>query len=130
MMEEHEKMVAYRLDRANQAIAEAKFLIREKHLHTAVNRLYYACFYTVSALLITKEISVKRHSAAIQLFGLHFIGPGLISKESGRFYSQMLELRQESDYEYFIEFEKEEIEALVPQAEALINEITSFLQHR
>ena len=82
MMEERRKMVKYRIDRASEAIAEARFLIRENHLHTAVNRLYYACFYAVSALLLTKEISVKRHSAAIQLFGLHCIGPGIVSKES------------------------------------------------
>ena len=42
----------------------------------------------------------------------------------------MLELRQESDYEYFIEFETDEIESLVPMTEALIKEISSFLKNQ
>lgn len=126
-MEGQKEMALYRMGRANEAIEEAQVLLDAHRHNAAINRLYYSCFFAVSALLLTKDISVKRHSAAIQMFGLHFVGPGLISKESGRFYSQMLELRQESDYEYFIEFDAQEVLDLVPQVEALITEIRNLL---
>lgn len=130
MMEGRNEMIAYRLARAHEAITEAKFLIQHQHLNTAVNRLYYACFYSVSALLLSKELVVKRHSAAIQLFGLHFVGTGIVSRDAGRFYSHMLELRQESDYEYFVEFDIGEVDDLVPKAEALIAEIIVLLNNQ
>jgi uncharacterized protein len=47
-------LVQYRLDRAREALAEAVLLLDSGHANTGVNRLYYACFYAVSALLLTK----------------------------------------------------------------------------
>ena len=46
-------LVQYRLDRAREALAEAALLLDSGHANTGVNRLYYACFYAVSALLFT-----------------------------------------------------------------------------
>ena len=50
---EEAALVRYRLERAREAIDEARLLFETGHLHTYVNRLYYACFYAVSALLFT-----------------------------------------------------------------------------
>ncbi len=120
-------VVRYKLSRANEALEEAAFLIEYKHFNTSVNRMYYACFYAVTALLYNKDIIVKRHSAAIQMFGLHFISTGIISRESGKFYSEIFELRQDSDYENFIEFEENEVLELMPSARKLITEAEHIL---
>jgi len=45
--------VRYRLDRAAEALAEAQLLLAHGHTRTAMNRPYFACFYAVSALLLT-----------------------------------------------------------------------------
>jgi uncharacterized protein (UPF0332 family) len=39
----------------------------------SVSRAYYAMFYVVQALLITKNLSFSTHSGIINAFGLHFI---------------------------------------------------------
>jgi uncharacterized protein (UPF0332 family) len=120
-------IVAYKLYRANDAIEEVAFLLEHKRFTTAINRLYYGCFYAVTALLYTKGILIKRHSAAIQMFGLHFVSTGLISRASGKFYSEIFEMRQDSDYESFIEFEEQEVVELLPLAKNLISEIEQLL---
>ena len=47
-------LVRYRLARARESLAEAELLFANDHVRTAVNRLYYACFYAVSALLLAE----------------------------------------------------------------------------
>lgn len=45
-------LVLYRMSRANEALEDARILAREERWNACVNRLYYACFYAVSALLV------------------------------------------------------------------------------
>ena len=59
MTKEEKDLVAYRMERAHEAIDEAKMLFEAGHINSYVNRLYYACFYAVSALLLTKDISTR-----------------------------------------------------------------------
>ena len=62
MTPETRMLVQYRLDRAHEALAEASLLLDSGHANTGVNRLYYACFYAVSALLLTKGLTATSHS--------------------------------------------------------------------
>jgi len=41
-----EELANYRIERAQEAIEEARLLAAENYWNTAVSRLYYACFYT------------------------------------------------------------------------------------
>ena len=44
--------VAYRLERARETLAEARLLVESDRMRGAVNRVYYAMFYAVSALAL------------------------------------------------------------------------------
>lgn len=76
-------LIRYRLDRAFESIDEAKLLLQNGHFHSSVNRLYYACFYAVSGLLLTAELSSTKHSGTIALFERHWVNTGKVSKELG-----------------------------------------------
>jgi hypothetical protein len=52
MTSEKQALVTYRLERARQSLEEAMLLLEAGHANAYVNRLYYACFYAVSALLL------------------------------------------------------------------------------
>jgi uncharacterized protein (UPF0332 family) len=69
-------LVAYKYAKALDTLGEVGSHIDNHFWATAVNRLYYACFYAVSALLVDKGISVKTHAGVRQMFGLHFISTG------------------------------------------------------
>ena len=113
-------IVAYRLRKANQLLYDVDVLIENELWNSAINRMYYACFHAVSALLIKNGIQVKTHMGVRQAFGLHFVKTGMISLEFGRVFSRIYDKRQSSDYDDFIEFTKEEIEKLYPQIKAFV----------
>ncbi|MDE5743634.1 MAG: HEPN domain-containing protein, partial [Bacteroidales bacterium] len=44
-------VVKYRIENAEKTLAEVAAHIQNGYYNTAVNRMYYACFYAASALL-------------------------------------------------------------------------------
>ena len=68
MKKEIRALVIYRLNRADESLEEALILLERNHINTFVNRLYYACFYTVTALLLSKGLSSSKHSGVRALF--------------------------------------------------------------
>ena len=50
-------IVAYRKEKAYATLREAEDMIETEHWNLAMQRLYYACFYMASALLISAGIS-------------------------------------------------------------------------
>jgi uncharacterized protein (UPF0332 family) len=126
--DERQELVSYRLNKAQETLNEVAILIENELWNTAVNRLYYACYYAVNALLIKNEINAKTHAGVRQMFGLHFIKAGIISNESGRFYSVIFDKRLIGDYEDFIEHSKEDVMELIEPAEKLISEIERQLK--
>lgn len=115
--------INYRLQRANETISEIKILIENKLWNTAVNRMYYACFYAVGALLAKNGVETSSHSGSRQKFGQLFIHTGLISKELGKHYSELFEKRQKGDYNDFFDFDEETVLKLYPPSVELIKEI-------
>ncbi len=87
---EKKKLVNYRIEKAKDTLNEIHLHIQNELWLTAMNRLYYACFYAVSTLLLEKGIVTKTHSGTKQMFGLHFVKTGIITKESGDFYAVIL----------------------------------------
>ena len=50
-----DEIVNYRIRKARETFNEVQLHIDNKLWNTAVNRLYYACYYAVIALLIHKD---------------------------------------------------------------------------
>ena len=81
MTNEERSLIAYRMSRATESIEEAKLLFDSGHINSYVNRLYYACFCAVSALLLTKNISTNKHGHLRSLLHKEFVKTGLIPQE-------------------------------------------------
>jgi uncharacterized protein (UPF0332 family) len=47
-----QEMVKYRFSKAHAAIVEAEYCAKGNLFIIAINRLYYACYYAASALLL------------------------------------------------------------------------------
>lgn len=120
-------IVVYRLRKANQLLHDVDILIENELWNSTINRMYYACFHAVSALLIKNGVKVKTHMGVRQAFGLHFVKTGKVSLEFGRIFSRIYDKRQSSDYDDFIEFTKEEVEKLYPQIKEFIKTIESLV---
>ena len=127
--EERQKLVKYRIKKARETFSEVDLHIENKLWNTAVNRLYYACYYAVIALLIDKDIHAQTHSGVRQMFGLHFIKTGIIDKEAGKFYTDIFDMRQTGDYDDYIDFKKEDVLELIEPANELISKIELLLTY-
>ena len=71
----------YRLQRAKETLLEVETHIENKFWNTAINRLYYACFYAVGALLIRHGVETSSHSGTRLKFGQLFVRTGKIDKK-------------------------------------------------
>jgi uncharacterized protein (UPF0332 family) len=120
-------LIQYRLSRARETLSEVRDLEKHGHWNGAISRLYYACYYAVSALLLQKDLQPKSHAGVRQLFGLHFVKKGLIAREFGKFYSDLYDLRQSGDYDDYTEFSKETLHDLLPDAEKLLESIENIV---
>lgn len=104
MKEDAKAIIKYRLERARESLRDATKLFNEGSLHSTVNRIYYAMFYSVNALLLTKNLSSFKHAGVRALFNREFVNKEKIDKVYGRFYSEIFEKRLVGDYKDSSEF--------------------------
>ncbi|MDR4504081.1 MAG: HEPN domain-containing protein [Candidatus Scalindua sp.] len=82
-------LLQYRLKEAEESLKEAEVLLRGgMSMRAVMNRMYYAMFYALLALLQQKQIVTSKHSGAISLF----------DKELSKTLHRAFELTQKGDY--------------------------------
>ena len=113
-------IVSYRIECAENTLGEIDNLLALKYYNNAANRMYYACYYAVSALLIANGITTKSHDGVKQMFGLHFIRTGVFPSSCGRDYSNLFESRQTGDYEDLFNHDEVSTANLYPKAKTIV----------
>lgn len=124
--EERKQIVAYRLEKAQTAFVHARGNATMGYWEVTANRLYYAAYYAVSALLIQNGHTAQTHNGVIQLFGLHFIKPGIVERRIGKLYNQLFTLRLTGDYNDSYTLEEEDVIPLIEPTDELIKVITAL----
>ena len=122
-----EALVQYRIERAEETVKEAELLANESHFNAAMNRLYYACFYAATALLVANGISTSSHSGVKTMLGLNFVSKGLLSNEHGKTFSRLFEIRHSGDYDDFVYCDKDMVDEYTPKAVLFIDAIKTLL---
>jgi len=120
--------IRYRVSRAATTLQLARLAINNDFLCDAVNRLYYACFFAVSALLLTEGYSSSKHKGVQSLFGLHWLHTGKLPGSMGHFFHLLFEYRQESDYADLAAFERTEVESWYEEAHEFIDRISAEVE--
>ena len=120
-------LVAYRLERAKDTIQEAVDMLEKDHYNAAINRLYYACYYAVSALLVRNNIQTHTHSGVKQMFGMGFIVNGKLPRSYNITYSELFDKRHSGDYDDFLSFDRETVERLIPDSQVFIQAIEELI---
>ena len=122
------ELIEYRISRSKETFEEAQLLASENHWNAVANRLYYSCFYMVNALLIKNDLSFLSHNGVKTEFHRSFVKKGLVTKDSGKTYSRLFNLRQEGDYIDFQRFNQEDIEPFIEDVKTFLNEIESIIR--
>lgn len=121
-------IVTYRLERAHETLKEADYNTDGGYYNAAVNRLYYACFYAASALLLSHEIEAGTHNGVKTQLSMYFIRTGRLGIEHGATFSLLFEKRQSSDYSDFAYCDLELVNMLRPRAEAFVEAMSGLIR--
>ena len=124
--ENRKDVVLYRIERAYTALEQAKLNVEINCLEVIANRLYYAAYYAVSALLIAYQIPAHTHEGNIQQFGLHFVKNGIVSRDMGKFYSQLFEMRLKGDYSDRFGLTDDEVVPKIQPTAAFIKQVSDL----
>lgn len=125
--EERTAVVTYRLEKAERALMQAKANLPLQTWEVIANRIYYAAYYAVSALLIANgHPTVKGHDTIVRMFGLYFVKTGKFSPEQGKLYNKLYTLRLTGDYNDHYNLDEEDVLPLVSPAEELIVKVSAM----
>ena len=124
--EERKAIVDYRAEKALAAIEEIKKVLPLGVWAIIANRMYYALYYAASALLIHDGHAVGTHKGVISLLNQYYVRTGLLDKEDGHLFGQVLSFSQGSDYDDFIDASEGDVMLYLPQVEALVAKIVAM----
>ena len=125
---EKEDIIKYRIEKALRTFQEAKSLIQSEFWSGAVNRLYYSCYHIVKALLLKNDIKASTHNGVRTEFFKHYIKTGILDKKMSTLYSDLMNKRQESDYDDFLDFEESDIKPLLDEVKEFQNKIEKLIK--
>ena len=122
--------IRYRLEKADEVYYAAQILSDAKQWNSVINRLYYACFYSASALLLYRGISAKTHSGVIGTFSEKIVRGGEFSVDEFRIYSKLLNWRSKGDYSDLYDFSEEDVLPMMNPARMFIDKVKSLIDIR
>lgn len=109
MKPESLELAKYRLERAKETLNEFEVLIAANKNNAAANRLYYAVFYAMRAMLATKELDSSKHKGVISFFNKEFVKSNLFLKELASVVKDTYRLRTEGDYSDYVVIDSNEL---------------------
>lgn len=127
MTAERQDLIAFRLERARQTLEEAEALLQMGHANAYVNRLYYACFYAVLALLLTRKVLARKHRHVQMLLHRDYVKAGLVSVAMGKHFDLLFNSRQEGDYADFAVFEVEDVRPWLEPTKSFVDHIADLI---
>jgi uncharacterized protein (UPF0332 family) len=127
---ERTELIRYRLDEAKESINDVQLLIDNDRLRAAVNRIYYGLFYSLLALGLAYEFETSKHQQLLGWFNKNFIHEGLIDSKFGKIINKASIRRTKSDYESYIEFDKDIILEMFDEMKEFIIEIERFVNEK
>jgi len=121
--ESREQLIQHKLGKAAVTIDDIRFLIDNDKLTIAVNRIYYAVFYALSALALKHQFSTAKHQQLIGWFNREFIKEQRVDRKYGEILHRAFDKRSKGDYDDFVEFSKEEVEQLLQDTISFVEKI-------
>ena len=130
LFEEKKSLSNARLDHAMEALSAAQNMIHQEQYLSASNRLYYAVFHAMRAVLAFDGIYKKHHSGIISEFRRLYIKTDTFPKELSTTISRAYDMRTGSDYDDFFIVSKQEVKELLQDVEVFLSQIQQYLQHK
>lgn len=121
-------MIISQMQKAADKLSAAKILLGGSFWDDAISRAYYCIYHSASAVLLAEGITAKTHDALKMMFGLHMVKTEKIDRKYGRLLSNLKDERESGDYDLFSDFQREDAESAVEQAEEFLREMKRYLR--
>lgn len=122
---ERQALAAMRREKAEQSFAVAEEILLEYPLF-AVNRYYYALFYSVGAVLLLLDIPAKTHKGTINAFNRELVSTGKLDREDGRLLAKVSLWRTQGDYDDDRTFTVEEVREISQPVRRLMDRLNQI----
>ena len=113
---------------AEEFLNDARILFAAGSYRSAASRAYYGYYDAVRALLATKSILSKSHSAARALFGEHFVKNGPFEFQDSKTFHSLFILRQNSDYDPDELLNSLEVEKAIEVTAEFVLQVEAYLR--
>ena len=94
------------------------------------NRLYYAVFHAVNAMLLIDGIKTGTHKGTSIQFGKSYVLTGVFSRKDGILYGQLQTMRERADYQNVFTLDEEDGRKLIDSAEELRKRISDHITRK
>ena len=122
-------LIKYRLEEADEAIVDVELSIQNERFRTAVNRIYYGCFYSLMALGLLHHYDSSKHNKLIGWFNKTFVHEGDVDPKYSAIINELYKCRTQNDYESYVDFDKETVLKMFEQMKEFIAEIKRILNN-
>ncbi len=78
------ELCIYRFQKATETLDAAQLCMTGKFFKDAINRSYYAAFYSIKAVLALDGIDFKRHKDAVGYFNKTYVATEIFPREVGK----------------------------------------------
>ncbi len=123
-------IVDIRIDKSKEARDDARFSLENKRFRNAMNRIYYAIFYSVSALSAQDGFSTSKHKQLMGWFIKNYVKTEILTPEFSGIYKRAFDKRQESDYDDFSEVTGMQAEKYFDDMEKFIEKIFMIIDEK
>lgn len=126
-IEEKKTLSRYRLEKAERLLDDAKLLLKESRWESSVNRSYYAALSAAKAVLILFGIDPKTHEGVKTMVNKKLILEGLMPKEYGKWFRNLLFEREDADYADYVTIDSSDAEDAFKNASRFIEKIKEVI---
>lgn len=115
------------LQKARRSLVAARRHIEAGDYDFASSRAYYAAFYAMQAVLLTKNLTPAKHSGVIRAFNQHFIKTGIFPTEFSKSVGWLFSERQTGDYTLGLSIAETDANQDVETGERVLQAIAIYL---
>ncbi len=116
------------LNKAKRAITSALRHVDDGDYDFASSRAYYAAFYSMEAILLTRELTYSKHSGVISGFNQHFVSSRIFPKDFSKRITRLFRERQVADYDFDLSITNEDAQEDVEHARVIVTAIEQYLR--
>jgi uncharacterized protein (UPF0332 family) len=119
--------IAAIMDKAGRSLEAAKTLFDSGNNDFSSSRSYYAAFYALQALMLTKNLVYSKHAGVISGFNEYFIRGNVFPKQFSKHISRLFRERHIGDYDFDEIITREDSHKDYEIASELVGEIKKYL---